>query len=102
MARYAATSSGSASSSQSASGHAKVMVAEVIAAPLAQVGEAPDGVDQVLVGGELERVHPGIGEARAQRRLAPLGGGGEALAEAGVVRVDEHLLAGLGVLHHHH
>ena len=48
-----------------------------------QVGEAQDGVDQVVVGGELERVDAGArrGASRSSR-LAPLGGGREALAKA--------------------
>ena len=70
------------------------------AAALAQVGEAQDRVDQVVVGGQLERVDAGAARsAVAQLCLALLGGRGEALAKAAVVRVDEHLLAGLGILH---
>ena len=69
------------------------------AALLLQIGEAQDGVDQVIVGGELEGVDARPGQALAQRGLAPLGGGLEALAKAGVVGVDEQLLAGLGIAH---
>ena len=39
-----------------------------LAAPLAQVGEAQDRVDEVVVGRELERVDAGVAERRAQRR----------------------------------
>ena len=48
---------------------------------------------------ELQAIHAGAGKRHAQLALAPLGDRGEALAEAPVVRVDEQLLAGLGVLH---
>jgi hypothetical protein len=71
------------------------------AALLLQVGEAQHRVDEVVVGAELEGVDAGAGERLAQLRLALLGGGGEALAEALVVGVDDDLLAGLGVLHRH-
>ena len=73
-----------------------------LAAPLAEVGEAQDRVDDLVVGRELERVDAGLAERRPQRLLPPLGGGGEAAPEEPVVRVDEELLAGLGVLDHHH
>ena len=72
-----------------------------LAAALAQVGEAQDRVDQVVVGGRARA------RRRRRRRSASrsaasrcCGRGGEALAKAAVVRVDEELLAGLGVLHH--
>ena len=42
---------------------------------------------------------PARASASRSAVLAPLGGGGEALAKAAVVRVDDELLAGLGVLH---
>ena len=45
------------------------------AAPLAQVGEAHDRIDQVVVGGELERVDAGVAKAArsaASRRLRRL------------------------------
>ena len=45
---------------------------------------------------------PGVGEGRAELGLALLGGLLEALAESAVVRVDEELLARLGVLHDQH
>ena len=71
------------------------------AAALAQVGEAQDRVDQVVVGGRARarrrRRRGSAARSSASRRSR---GGGEALAEAAVVRVDEQLLAGLGVLHH--
>ena len=44
---------------------------------------------------------PARASALAQRRLAPLGGCGEALAKARVVGVDDELLAGFGVAHRH-
>ena len=44
---------------------------------------------------------PARASASRSVRLALLGGGGEALAEALVVGVDDDLLAGLGVLHRH-
>jgi hypothetical protein len=71
-----------------------------LGAALAQVGEAQDRVGEVVVGGELERVDAGVAEGLAQLELAAARELGEALAEAPVVRVDEELLAGLGVLHH--
>ena len=71
------------------------------AALLLQLGEAHDGLDQVVVGAELEGVDAGAAEGFAEQRLASLGGGGEALAKALVVRVDDDLLAGLGVPHRH-
>ena len=37
-----------------------------LAAPLAQVGEAQDRIDEIVVGRELERVDAGVGERRAQ------------------------------------
>ena len=67
------------------------------AALLLQVGKAQDGVDEIVVGSELERVDAGARQALAQLALAPFGGGPEALAKAGVVGVDEDMLAGLGV-----
>ena len=76
-----ASSCGSASRATGAPRRAAAPVGEP-AALLPQVGEAQDGVDQVVVGGELERVDAGPGEAFAQRGLAPLGGGREALAKA--------------------
>ena len=72
------------------------------AAALAHVGEAPDRVDQIVVGRKLERVDAGVAESGAQLGFAALRRGGEALAEAAVVGIDEDLLAGLGVLHHEH
>src|SRR5450755_231798 len=41
------------------------------AALFLQLGEAQDGVDQVVVGGQLERVHPGTGERLAQGLFTP-------------------------------
>ena len=98
-----------ATSSHSISGHRKrhrvrsqvlrhAAAGGELAAPLAQVGEAHDRVDEVVVGRELERVDAGVAERRAQLLLALLRRRREALAEAAVVRVDEELLAGLGVL----
>ena len=43
-----------------------------LAAPLAQVGEAHDRVDEIVVGRELERVDARVGERRAQLLLARL------------------------------
>ena len=39
-----------------------------LAAPLAQIGEAQDRIDQVVVGRELERVDAGVAKRRAQAR----------------------------------
>ena len=69
-----------------------------LAAPLAQVREAQDRIDQIVVGGKLQRVHAGVAKGRTEARLAPFGSGREAPAEAAVVGVDPCLLTGLGVL----
>ena len=68
-----------------------------LAAALAHVDEAHDGVHQVGVGGELQRVHAALHQRLAQFGLALGRDACEALAEARVVRVHHHLLAGLGV-----
>src|SRR5207249_6879557 len=41
-----------------------------LAAPLAQVGEAQDRIDEIVVGRQLERVHAGLAERRSQRLFA--------------------------------
>ena len=69
-----------------------------LAAPLAQVGEAEDRIDEIAVGRELERIDARFAERRAQRRFPALGRLREARAETAVVGVDEQLLARLGVL----
>ena len=51
-------------------------------APLAHLGEADDGVDQVAVGGQFERVDAGAHEAFAQLGFALRGNAREALAKA--------------------
>src|ERR1019366_6853276 len=71
------------------------------AALFLQVGEAQDRIDKVVVGGEFERVDAGAREGLAQLGLAPFGRGLKALAKAGVMRVDDELLAGLGILQRH-
>ena len=72
------------------------------AAALAHVGEAHHRVDQVVVGGQFQRVDAGCAQAPARSSASRCGGDArEALAKAGVVRVDEQLLAGLGVPHRH-
>ena len=65
-------------------------------AALAHVGEAHHRIDQVAVGGQLERIDAGAHEARAQLGFALGGDAGKALAKARVVGVHQHLLAGLG------
>jgi hypothetical protein len=65
-------------------------------AALAQIGEADDGLDQVGVGGQLQRVDAGLGQRLAQFGFALGGDAGEALAKAGRA-CRPHLLAGLGV-----
>ena len=69
-----------------------------LAAPLPEIGEAQDRVDQIVVRGQLECVHARVAERRSERVLASLRGRGEALPEPAVVGVEEHLLTGLGVL----
>src|SRR5690242_7989769 len=99
---------GTSTSSHRSSGHRNVIASfgprqhgtgVEAAAPFAHVGEPQDRVGQIVVGAKLECVDTGIRESRAQRLLAILGGLDEALAEAAIVRVDEELLASLGVLH---
>src|SRR5690348_15919712 len=68
-------------------------------AALAQVGEAQDRVGEIVARRELEDVDARVAESRAKPHLAFLGGLHEAAAEAAIVRVDEDLLAGFGVLH---
>src|SRR5215472_69824 len=107
--RYPATSRGTAASNQRSSGHWKVMsrfqvrrqnsAAAQLAAALAQVGKAQDRIDEIVFGRELQRVHAGAPERRAQLSLAPLRRAGEAPAEAAIVRVHEQLLSGLRILH---
>ena len=65
---------------------------------LARLSKAHDGIEQVIIGRELQTVDTGLGERRAQRILRGLGGILEAASEAAIVGVDEQLLAGLGVL----
>jgi hypothetical protein len=55
-----------------------------LTAPLAQVGEAQDGIDQIVVGGELEGVDARAAERRAQFGLAPLCRRREAPAKAAI------------------
>jgi len=96
-------------SSQSMSGHRNVMTGSGPRAWAAfrrpPVGCAACGDRQtsgscreVIIRGQLERVHTRAAERRAERLLAPLGRRGEALPERAVVGVDKHLLARLGVL----
>ena len=90
--RTAPRCSGTSSSSASASGHRNfTILLEVprhaaarveLGAALAQVGEAEHGVGEVVVGGELQRVHLGLRELRAHLLLAPGGGRREAPAES--------------------
>src|SRR5207253_2577656 len=69
-----------------------------LAPPLAQVGEAKDRIDQIVIGAKLEGVHSGLAKRAAQFLLPPFGGCGETLAKAPIVRIDENLLAGFGIL----
>ncbi|MBS1216774.1 MAG: hypothetical protein H6R20_1748 [Proteobacteria bacterium] len=66
----------------------------------AQIGEAQQCVDEVIVGGELQRIDACFAERGAQFDLARARQLREALAEPAIVRVHEHLLARLGVLDH--
>src|SRR4029079_2330910 len=69
-----------------------------LAAALAKISEAQNRIDQVVVGGELERVDSRNAKRRAQFGLALRRRGREAFAKTLVVRIDEQLLTGLGVL----
>ena len=120
--RYSSTSSGSSSSDHSSVGQMKVMHRAPAAlqrrrrcagapasarrhlqpaALAAQGGKAQHRFEQVVVGGQLQRVGAGTRQRVAQRGFARLGLGRVALAEARVGGVDEQLLAGLGVFHRH-
>src|SRR5262249_51523753 len=87
--RYPATSRGTAASNQRSSGHWKVMgrfqmrrqnsAAAQLAAPLAQIGEAQDGIDEIVFRRQFQRVHAGATKCSAQLLLAPLRRAGEAL-----------------------
>ncbi len=57
--------------------------------------------DQVVIGRERERIHPGAPERGRKLRLARVAGRLEPPPELRVVRVDVELLAGLGVVHEH-
>src|SRR5262252_771369 len=107
--RYPATSSGTAASSQSNSGHWKVMArfqvrrqrptAAQLAPTLAQVRKAQDRIDEIILGRELQRVHARAPECSAQLPLAPLCRAGEAPSEAAIVCIHEQLLSGFSILH---
>src|SRR5215216_1886500 len=68
------------------------------AAALPQLRETHEGIDQIVVRGKLERVDAGVAKSSADVLLAPFGRCRKALAKTPVVRVDENLLAALGVL----
>ena len=57
-----------------------------------------NAVDQVVVGGDDVEVDAGPPGRGPDRRLPLLAGVAEPAAELGIARVDEQLLAGLGVL----
>ena len=69
-----------------------------LAPPFAQIGKAQDRVDQIIIGTKLERVHTGLPKRTAQFLLPAFGGCGKTLAKAAIVRIDENLLAGFGIL----
>ena len=64
-------------------------------------GEVQQRQIQPGVGRQGQALHAGPREALPQFGLARLGGGRKALAEGRVMGVDEHLLAGFGILQHH-
>jgi hypothetical protein len=105
------TTTGTASRSQSISGQRKVTPAPDAAAAsrprrvgfdASQVGEAQDGVSEIVVGGQFQRVDACLPERGADVRLAALGDRGKALPEPAVMGIDQDLVARLRVLHHHH
>src|SRR4051812_45425766 len=69
---------------------------------LAQIGEAQDGIDEIVFGRELERVDPGLTEGCAEFALAARGGFRETLSKRAVVRIDEELLARFRILDDEH
>src|SRR5437763_6883590 len=69
-----------------------------LAAPFAQIGEAQDRIDEIVVGAEFQRIHAGLAKRRAQFFFALFGRRREALTKTAIVRVDEKLFAGFGVL----
>ena len=69
-----------------------------LASPLAQIGKAKDRIDQIVIGAKLERIDAGLAKRAAQFLFAPFSGCGKTLAKAAIVRVDEDLLAGFGIL----
>jgi len=70
-----------------------------LAATLAQVGETQDCIDQIALGGKLERIDAGLAERAAKIGLMLFGNGSETFSEAAVVGVDKHLFAGFRILH---
>src|ERR1700687_4567753 len=64
--------------------------------------ETDDGTHEVLLGGKLQRVDARAAERRAKHLLALADDGCEASTKFLVVRVDPHVLARLGVIHHDH
>ena len=60
-----------------------------LAAPLAQIGEPQNCIDEIIVGGQLQRVHARPSESRPKLLLTPLGRSREALPESAIVGVDE-------------
>ena len=73
-----------------------------LAPALAHIGETQNRVDEIVVRRQLERVHAGVAERGVELGLALLGRRLEPPAKSAVVRVDENLLTGLGILHDEH
>src|SRR5205814_5311582 len=70
-----------------------------LAAAFAQISEPKNRIDQIVVRAKLQRVDARLAKRLAELLLALFGGRGKALAKAPIVRVDEQLLAGFGVLY---
>ena len=87
--------------------HASVRGAEAaaaagkLAALLAQIGKAQHRVEQVVVRRQLQGVDAGLRERRPQRQVALLDAAPRSACGSAIVRVDDQLLAGLGVLERH-
>jgi hypothetical protein len=60
-----------------------------LAAPLAQIGKTEDGVDHIVVRGQLQSVDACLVKSRPKLRLTALRGGRKAPSESAVVSIDE-------------
>ena len=60
-----------------------------LAAALAQIGKPEDGIDKIIVSGQLQSVDAGLAKSGAKLGFTAFGGGRKAPSKTAVVSIDE-------------